>query len=135
MTMKNIILIVLLAVSSHSLAQDAVSAGLQWQASKMIDEAHGVTQDNASVFKTAPGNLQWVQGKITDSFQVTGTNGNWRDITVNGKITFNISDGTDSGTVTIERSAGGIKLKFDISQGSSERLVRTFQIASVLQIN
>jgi hypothetical protein len=134
--MKNLILIIwLTGAITQTVAQDVSSSNLSWRASKMIDAANNVSLDNSSVFKTGPSKVEWIQGKVVDSFTIESKDGSWGNVMRNGRIVFHISDGTDSGSIVIERNSSGIQLTLDISQGGSPRFVRAFTISTVSKIN
>ncbi len=134
--MKNLILMIgLLGVITQVVAQDVSSTNLSWNVSKMIDVANNVTLDNTSVFKTGPSKVEWIQGKVVDSFTIDSKDGSWGNVMRNGRIVFHISDGVDSGSIVIERNSSGIRLTLEISQGASPRFVRAFTISTVNKIN
>ncbi|HBK87551.1 MAG TPA: hypothetical protein PKM91_14135 [Cyclobacteriaceae bacterium] len=105
---------------------------LTWSASKIVDEKNNRLIDNSYVFNTSVTRVTMIQkNNYTLSFDVTGVDGSWTDVATPGKIAFAISDGDDTGTLTIQRSTKEITIVLDFSQGASGRLVRKFIINSV----
>jgi len=115
-------------------AQNIRTAALDWTATQMSDGSN--TINNTSVFKTTPTTIKWVQNRgYIHPFDIISTTGSWTNVGTNGKLTFSISDGEDTGTMIFERTASGIAVYLDLSQGSSPRLVRKFKIDSIQSVN
>lgn len=115
-------------------AQNIRTTNLNWTATQMADGSNTIS--NASVFQTTPTTIIWVQNRnYVRQFDITATNGTWNNVNANGKISFSITDGDDTGNMIFQRTSSGVTVSLDLSQGTSQRLVRKFTIGTIQTIN
>lgn len=95
---------------------------IRWTSLEFTDQNTNISADGQFQFLTyGSGKIDWVQknGKLVYTFSVSKVEGNWVDVTVDGRITYTITLNEMTGTLSISRSAG-ISIDLNLSSVSDK---------------
>jgi len=86
---------------------------MQWSSIKTMDVNKGSSKDEvSSLINYGTTRFEWKNqdGSIRKTFQVIEVIGDWTNAALPGNLTFEVTDGTNSGTITIRKDDQGIKV-------------------------
>jgi hypothetical protein len=134
--MKNIYLgciVLVLVISSNvkSVAQNIASTTIAWNAERVFNATTGQWMEQAtSIVTYGNSRIEWKNsnGSIRSRFQVIELIGEWSNIGSEGHVQYEITDGANSGTITVRKEGGEIKVL--ISIGSSTPTLEELTIVS-----
>jgi len=112
-------------------AQNIHTATIQWNADRIFNATSGQWSEQATALVTyGTGRIEWKNsnGSIRSRFQVIELVGEWDNIAEDGFVQYEITDGTNSGTVTIRKEAGETKVL--ISIGTAEPTLEELTVTS-----
>lgn len=127
-----LILVMLLAVSDGQ-GQDISTASLRWTSTSTVDLKTNEPSDYSCAFISSPTEIQWLQknGQSVKHFAITGTVGSWSTISEPGTVTFQVSEGTTTGTIVFSKSATGTVVTLDFTSHQAAAIKRQFNISAV----
>lgn len=130
--MKKIFLLSLLCLALATAQSQDLSQLRTWQVSGLTDLSSGDSFEYTCSFQThGTQNITWTQGggSMTSVFTVTGRQGTWADVSQPGSVTYSVTLGEKSGTLTFERDAAGVRITLDLTATSGPR--QQFQVTSI----
>lgn len=89
-----------------SKAQNVKTATIQWSSVRTMDINKGDSKDEATTLTNyGTTRFEWKNedGSIRKTFQVIEVVGDWTNAALPGSLTFEVKDGTNSGTITIRK--------------------------------
>ncbi len=132
--MRNIFIVsftLALLAGISSQAQNIHTATIQWNADRIFNATSGQWSEQATALVTyGTSRIEWKNsnGSIRSRFQVIELVGEWGNTAEDGFVQYEITDGTNSGTVTIRKEAGETKVL--ISIGTAEPTLEELTITS-----
>jgi hypothetical protein len=121
--MKNLLLLsILLSGFYISKAQNIKTATIQWSSIKTIDVSVGDISDEATTLVSyGTTKLEWKNdnGSVRKTFQVIEVIGDWTNVSSNGSMLYEVSDGSNTGTITFRKDSSGTKVLIVIVNGTS----------------
>jgi hypothetical protein len=133
--MKKILIIIIVMIGYfQSKAQNVLTTPLTWSVTELNDLNTNKIASYMCSFKTSgTTEILWVQkNNYTRKLEVQQTTGTWMDVSAEGQVVYSISEDSDTGTLTFERTSSGIYITLDLSQGTQPRLRQKY---SVVQVN
>jgi hypothetical protein len=111
-TSAQFLLFILLVMGCASTyAQNPGNQTIIWNSIKAINQADSKEVVYNCSFKTyATQSLDWVQGTHRSNFTVTSTDGQWTDLSQDGQETYNVQNGSITGSFLFSRNAGQYSL-------------------------
>jgi hypothetical protein len=122
--MKQFILsaVIIILGLMNGYAQNIKTSTIKWTSSATFTVNEGYLADETTYLTSfGSSSLEWrnEDGNLLKSFQIVEVIGDWSNPGTNGSLQYEIKDGTNSGTVTIRKTADGTKILFVIVSGSS----------------
>lgn len=112
------ILFVLAGVSLH--AQNITTDNLSWYISSVYDVNHGehVLSDNEKLITYGSDRIEWhnADGSVKYTYAVNNVGGNWSNVSSNGSIVYQFTNGDQLGTVTFERTKNEIMIRLLVTK-------------------
>jgi len=87
-------------------AQNVKTSTIQWSSTKTMDINKGDSNDEATTLTNyGTTRFEWKNsdGSMRKTFQIIEVVGDWTNAASNGSLTFEVTDGTNSGTITIRK--------------------------------
>jgi hypothetical protein len=121
-TMKKILLLILLnATTMLAWSQDIATATIKWNSESTFDAGSGNrTVENTSV-TTRQNTVEWRNddGSMRKSFQIIERIGEWNNISGDGQVQYEVTDGQYSGTISVRKNGSETKILMVIASGES----------------
>jgi hypothetical protein len=114
-------------------AQDIASSNLTWIVDQTTDVGSSTTINYSCEIKTfGSGSVKWIQkkGEKVTNYQVSGTEGTWTNIALNGSFTYLLVRENKTCSMKIEKGPGGTYITFDFSQPGNSS-IQKFRVQSV----
>lgn len=96
-------------------AQNITTDNLSWYISSVYDVNLGehVPSDNEKLITYGSDRIEWhnADGTIKHTYKVTNVGGNWSNVSNNGSIVYQFTNGDQLGTVTFERAKNEIMVR------------------------
>ncbi len=108
----NLRMILFFLLTSYSIttwSQNIVTDTLVWNSTSAVNQQDTSTLNYTCSFATtALTNVDWIQagGKHVSHFSVNSTDGQWTDVSKDGQLTYDVSNGAVTGVITFSRSGG-----------------------------
>lgn len=132
----SLLIIFLLVFGMSAYCQNPMLDSVQWSATGFTDNLASVSVNKACQFNSygATG-IDWIQknGSYVTSFQVTGLQGQWTDLTTDGTVTYTVSGSGVSGTITITLASQKVTINLKVS-GDSGAIDNTYTISNYTRI-
>src|ERR1700740_523607 len=112
-SMRKLFLItfMLSVVSLAAYSQNVRTSTIEWKSTKSTNQVDQATNDYTCSFTThGDQSMDWNQSSIS-TYTITGVEGSWANVAVDGQITYHISSGTLSGDLLISRVSGVLALR------------------------
>jgi hypothetical protein len=116
------------------MAQDVRKSTITWISSKNVNNADNATSIFACSFVShADQKIDWNQrnGAYVTSYAVTSVRGSWSDISADGQIVYQVTNGELAGTVTLSRLNGTSTIRMSLSLNGKPSFDFSFLIDSV----
>ena len=87
-------------------AQNVKTSTIQWSSFKTMDVNKGNSNDEATTLTNyGTTRFEWKNsdGSLRKTFQIIEVIGDWSNVASAGSLTFEVTDGTNSGTITIRK--------------------------------
>ncbi|HTJ53420.1 MAG TPA: hypothetical protein VL443_28390 [Cyclobacteriaceae bacterium] len=94
-------------------AQNVKTSTIQWSSTKTMDINKGDSNDEATTltnFGTTRFEWKNQDGSMRKNFQIIEVVGDWTNAASAGSLTFEVTDGTNSGTITIRKDDQNTKV-------------------------
>lgn len=116
--------------------QSMIAENLRWSAVKFLDHSTTETTSHNSSFETSSEKILWIQrgGKLVYEFTISGSEGIWPDVSVNGQLVFFVEFKGNKGTVKFSRENELITIKPEILVEGTNMLPYTFTINSITKL-
>lgn len=123
----------LLFLSGGLKGQDISQVALKWISTSTTDLRTSEARSYNSTFISRDQEIQWLQkgAQNVKTFHIVQQIGSWTDVSVDGSITFKVTEGGSSGTIVFERSAGGISVTLDFSSHGEMAIKRRFGVSEI----
>lgn len=117
--------------------QDILKDQLRWNSGSTTDLHTDESRTYACAFISRPGEIQWFQkgGQSVKTYRIRQQEGSWSDVSGNGSIVFNVTDGSATGTITFQRSGSVISVTMDFSALGTTAIKRRFDITEIKPAN
>lgn len=115
-------------------AQDISSVSLRWTCTQTTNLRDGSTSAYLCTFITrGTGSVTWLQrnGQVATHYVVSGTEGNWPDVSQNGQLTYRLSRDEKTGQLIVERTAAGVTLTLDFTESGEANIKQKFHASEV----
>ena len=126
--------LLLVALPAISFAQDIATANLTWTAEEATDLSTGKNIAYRCQIKTdGAQSVKWLQknGQMITTYTVTGTEGNWSNISSLGSFTYQLSRNGKSCKMIVEKKVTGTFITMDFSKQGEYVSRQRFRIKSV----
>lgn len=130
--MKKIFFLSWLCLALASAQSQDLAQVRTWQVNGLTDLTSGNHFAYTCSFQTqGTQDISWTQGggSMTSVFTVTGRQGTWADVSQPGSVTYSVTLGEKSGTLTFERDAAGVRITLDLAATNGPR--QQFQVTSI----
>src|SRR3977135_4054400 len=107
-SMRKLFLItfMLSVVSLAAYSQDVRTSTIEWKSTKSTNQVDQATNDYTCSFTThGDQSIGWNQKNIS-TYTITGVEGSWTNVAVDGQIIYHVSNGSLSGDLLINRVGG-----------------------------
>ncbi|HEY8935921.1 MAG TPA: hypothetical protein VIM65_11900 [Cyclobacteriaceae bacterium] len=87
-------------------AQNVKTSTIQWSSIRTIDGSKGENKDEVTTLTNfSTTRFEWTNedGSLRKTYQIIEVVGNWTNAATPGSLTFEVTDGTSSGTITIRK--------------------------------
>ena len=94
-------------------AQNVKTSTIQWSSTKTMDINKGDSNDEATtLINYGTTRFEWKNsdGGMRKTFQIIEVIGDWTNAASTGSLTFEVTDGTNSGTITIRKDNQNTKV-------------------------
>ncbi len=119
-------------------AQDIKKTKLDWTVTGLLDLDTKESANYSCSFTTNGTNdILWKQGggKLIRTLHVISIDGDWKDIQIEGFVTYYIDEDGEKGTLIFKRSASGTTIVLDLSQSTYARLKQQFSVSRIAKSN
>ena len=103
---------------------------IQWNSTS---ESNFKTRDRftreATFVTYGTSKIELIKGGVSRNISVNSFEGSWADLTVDGKLTMNVSYNGIEGTFSINRSAGAMYIIFDLTATNPDGIFSEFEIS------
>ncbi|HTJ52108.1 MAG TPA: hypothetical protein VL443_21750 [Cyclobacteriaceae bacterium] len=106
-------LIIALAEFASGYSQNVKTSTIQWSSVKTMDINKGDSNDEATTLTNyGTTRFEWKNqdGSMRKNFQIIEVVGDWTNAASDGSLTFEVTDGTNSGTITIRKDDQNTKV-------------------------
>lgn len=118
-----------------SQAQDIRASKLTWKVIRLDDTASKESMDYTAEFITYTDQrkITWNQqnGAHVSDFKITGMEGDWKDIGVEGKVEFTVEYYGKNGKLWIGREGDKLEVRLFFMEDSTNRMPYVFHVSSV----
>lgn len=113
--MKNfiIMLLIFITISTIGHAQDVKTSAIKWNSQSTIEANDGKqTEEVTSFICYGTTRMEWKapNGSNRKNFQIVEAIGEWTDVNQTGRIQYEVTDGTSSGTISIKKNQNETKI-------------------------
>jgi hypothetical protein len=118
--MKIFILITLALLSTGLHAQNVTVATLAWSITKtQVINTGEMIESGEQLVSYGKNTVEWKdsKGEVKKSFAVGEVNGAWSNVQAPGSIFYDVQCGEKPGTITFQRTAGGILIRILLLNG------------------
>lgn len=110
--------------------QDIATATIQWNADRILNSVTNQwVEDATAIVSYGSRRIEWTNGNgsIRTRFQVIERIGEWTDVSDEGHVQYEVTDGKYSGTITINKERGETKIIIAIASEppATEELIIT----------
>jgi hypothetical protein len=119
-TMRVIILITLALLSKGLQAQNITTATLAWSITRtQVINTGEMIESGEQLISYGRNTAEWQnsRGEVKKSFTVIGVNGAWGNVQLQGSIVYDVQCGDKPGTITFQRTAGGVLIRILLLNG------------------
>jgi hypothetical protein len=131
--MKKFILFVILMMPCMLHAQNITTENLMWHVSYIDDVNTGerVLSENEKLVTFGSDRIEWRNGdgSIKHSYTINNVGGSWSNVSNNGSIVYQFTNGDQLGTVTFERIKNEITVR--VLLGKDDALPEIYEIKIV----
>jgi hypothetical protein len=128
-----IIAVLVLQMLFPAKGQDILQVNLRWNSGSTINLKANESSNYSCTFISSSSEIQWLQknGTRVKHFAITSVSGTWSDITTNGSVVFQVTEGSIPGVITIAKNGEGTSVTLDFTGHSGDAIKQQFWISSV----
>lgn len=119
----DILILFMLLGSIVTYSQNILTSTIQWTCTQTFDAQQGLMTDEITKIVSSPTQVTWYDSNdvVKDTFEISGTEGSWTNVSNNGSVTFTVSSGEDRALIqfTKQNSNISIRIHFLLKDGKS----------------
>ncbi len=128
-----ILAVLIFQMVNPTMGQDILQTNLRWNSASTINLKTNESSSYSCSFISSSSEIQWLQknGTRVKHFAVTSTSGSWLNISTNGTISFQVTEGSIAGVITIAKDGEGTSVTLDFTAQHPDAIKQRFWISSV----
>jgi hypothetical protein len=132
--MKNYIIFLLLLIGISTNAQDILSNKISWNSNNTVNlTTNSAVQELTTFISNKTVSFVWENetGTIRKNYRIIEAIGEWPDITEDGRIQYEVTDGHFSGTIYFSKQSNVTKIKIAMKSSppeTAELTISGFQV-------